>query len=192
MSGSSNFSLGSFGRVSHTCLAAETTGLLATTPTQGLPTGPLLGACPRGQFVLPYRDGLRTRAQRDMTVQTSGGAVLWERHSGGAGDDNIGKAHLALDRRGLLAGTEVGKARTQAPGDPGWGASFPSWQASEVEPGVAPSVQSTTEHMMKLSTGISLPQSPLCSVLPHPRPWGSNNTGAVMSPVLTTCWVPSK
>lgn len=114
MSGSSNFSLGSFGVVSHTCLAAETTGLLATTPTQGLSTGPLLVACPRGQFVLPYRDGLRMRAQRDMTVQTSGGAVLWERHSGGAGDDNIGKAHLALGRRGLLAGTEAGTAKTQA------------------------------------------------------------------------------
>lgn len=102
MSGSSNFSLGSFGRVSHTCLAAETTGLLATTPTQGLPTGPLLGACPRGQFVLPYRDGLRTRAQRDMTVQTSGGVGVQVMTI-------LGKRTLLWTVEGSLLGLRLGR-----------------------------------------------------------------------------------
>lgn len=115
-------------------LAAETTGPLAATPTQGLSTGSLLVACPWGQFVLPYRDSLRDKGPEGHDHTDRGGVALRERHSGGVGDYNIGKAYLALASGGLLAGTEAGKAKTQAPGDPGWGASFPFWQASEDEP----------------------------------------------------------
>lgn len=97
-------------------------------------------------------------AQRDKTIQIAGVRPC--------GKDTVRKVPLGKlwPREGSwLAG--AGKAKTQAPGDPGWGPASLSGQCLRMSLGRAQSVESTVGHMMKLRTGIPLPQSSLCPVV---------------------------